>query len=99
MTGRPNRFEIADRGGSPTLAGPAGLDWLCDHAWPLWLEHGIDWQRRAFLEHLDLVSLECRAEFRRVRVAARQTYVFSKAARYGVRRAEEAVGLGLAFLQ
>lgn len=73
--------------------------WLEEHAWPLWLEHGIDWQRGAFHEHLDLDSLECRADFRRLRVAARQTYVFSKAAACGIPRAAAAVALGLDFLR
>jgi mannose/cellobiose epimerase-like protein (N-acyl-D-glucosamine 2-epimerase family) len=77
----------------------ADLRWLTDHAWPLWLAHGIDWQRGAFHEHLDADSLECYAAFRRLRVAARQTYVFSKAARYGVPLAKEAVALGLDFLR
>jgi mannose-6-phosphate isomerase len=76
-----------------------GLRWLTDDAWPLWLEHGVDWQRRAFHEHLDSASLKCHAPFRRLLVAARQTYVFSKAARYGVPRAKEAAALGLEFLQ
>jgi mannose-6-phosphate isomerase len=83
-------------------AGQVGLRWLIEQAWPLWLEHGVDWHRRAFHEHLDAASLQCRAEFRRLRVAARQTYVFSKAARYGTQRAkeraDEAVALGLDFL-
>ena len=74
-------------------------DWLQARAWPLWLAHGVDWKRRAFHEHLDLTSLQCRAEFRRLRVAARQTYVFSKAASYGVPGAREAVVLGLEFLR
>jgi mannose/cellobiose epimerase-like protein (N-acyl-D-glucosamine 2-epimerase family) len=73
--------------------------WLEGGAWPLWLAYGIDWKRRGFHEHLDLGSLECRAEFRRLRVAARQTYVFSKAASCGVPGAREAVLLGLDFLQ
>jgi mannose/cellobiose epimerase-like protein (N-acyl-D-glucosamine 2-epimerase family) len=73
--------------------------WLNDHAWPLWLAHGVDWERRGFHEHLDLGSLQCRAEFRRLRVAARQTYVFSKAASHGVPGAREAVTLGLDFLR
>ncbi|HLK84768.1 MAG TPA: AGE family epimerase/isomerase [Xanthobacteraceae bacterium] len=76
-----------------------GLPWLADHAWPLWLAHGIDWQRGAFHEHLDPASLKCDAPFRRLRVAARQTYVFSIAARYGVVQAKEAVALGLDFLR
>jgi len=80
-------------------AGQAGLRWLTDHAWPLWLSHGVDWQRRAFHEHLDSASLQCRAPFRRLRVVARQTYAFATAARYGVPRAKEAVALGLDFLR
>jgi mannose/cellobiose epimerase-like protein (N-acyl-D-glucosamine 2-epimerase family) len=78
--------------------GQPGLPWLKDHAWPLWLEHGVDWKRRAFLEYIDLATLDCRAAFRRLRVAARQTYVFAKAATHGVPRAAEAVALGLEFL-
>jgi mannose/cellobiose epimerase-like protein (N-acyl-D-glucosamine 2-epimerase family) len=76
-----------------------GLRWLTDQTWPLWLAHGVDWQRGAFHEHLDPASLQCAAPFRRLRVAARQTYVFAKAARHGVPRAKEAVALGLDFLQ
>jgi mannose/cellobiose epimerase-like protein (N-acyl-D-glucosamine 2-epimerase family) len=73
--------------------------WLEDCAWPLWLAHGVDWKRCGFHEHLDLASLQCRAEFRRLRVAARQTYVFSKAASHDVPGAREAVMLGLDFLR
>jgi mannose-6-phosphate isomerase len=76
-----------------------GLRWLADFAWPLWLAHGVDWRRRAFHEHLDGASLQCRASFRRLRVAARQTYVFATAARHGVPQAAEAVVLGLDFLR
>jgi mannose-6-phosphate isomerase len=76
-----------------------GLRWLADQAWPLWLAHGVDWKRRAFHEHLDGASLQCGASFRRLRVAARQTYVFSRAARHGVPQAAEAVVLGLDFLR
>jgi mannose-6-phosphate isomerase len=79
-------------------SGQGGLHWLKDCAWPLWLERGVDWERRAFLEHLDLATLDCQAAFRRLRVAARQTYVFAKAAAYGVPYAAEAVALGLEFL-
>ena len=90
------RQEITD----PNIpATQTGLRWLTDQAWPLWLAHGVDWQRRAFHEHLDPASLQCAAPFRRLRVAARQTYVFAKAARHGVPHAEEAVALGLDFLQ
>src|SRR5271170_7480034 len=81
------------------LGAPVLTRWLEDCAWPLWLAHGVDWKRRAFHEHLDLASLQCRAAFRRLRVAARQTYVFSKAASHGMPGAREAVMLGLDFLR
>jgi mannose/cellobiose epimerase-like protein (N-acyl-D-glucosamine 2-epimerase family) len=99
MNIEPDRSTPNDRA-NPTAGAGLGVSarWLKDHVWPLWLEHGVDWKRRAFYEHLDLTSLQCRAEFRRLRVAARQTYVFSKAASYGVPRAREAVVLGLDFL-
>jgi mannose/cellobiose epimerase-like protein (N-acyl-D-glucosamine 2-epimerase family) len=80
-------------------SGPRGLRWLVDHAWPLWLEHGVDWERGAFHEHLDSTSLACGTDFRRLRVAARQTYVFAKAATHAVPRAAQAVVLGLEFLR
>jgi mannose/cellobiose epimerase-like protein (N-acyl-D-glucosamine 2-epimerase family) len=89
--------SVKPHGGVP--AGQAGLRWLTDHAWPLWLAHGIDWRAGAFHEHLDSASLQCAAPFRRLRVAARQTYVFAKAARHEVPHAKEAVALGLNFLQ
>jgi len=76
-----------------------GLQWLHEQAWPLWLEHGVDWQRRGFLEHLDSGTLTCSADFRRLRVAARQTYVFSVAASQGFAGARDAVELGLEFLK
>jgi mannose-6-phosphate isomerase len=80
-------------------SGFDGLRWLNEHAWPLWLEHGVDWKRHAFHEHLNGATLQCGASFRRLRVVARQTYVFAQAARYGMPQAAEAVGLGLDFLR
>ena len=65
---------------------------------PLWLEHGVDWQKGAFLEELHLDGLVSKASFRRLRVAARQVYVFSRAAALGVPRAAEACDLGLAWI-
>ena len=79
-------------------ADQQAMVWLREAAWPLWLEHGIDWRRRAFLESLDLRDRTCPAGFRRLRVAARQVYVFAEAHRAGLPRAAEAVELGLAFL-
>lgn len=75
------------------------MRWLEGAAWPLWLAHGVDWRARAFHESLTLDTLTCRADFRRLRVVARQTYVFSKAHRQGVPRAAEAVELGMDFLR
>jgi mannose/cellobiose epimerase-like protein (N-acyl-D-glucosamine 2-epimerase family) len=72
--------------------------WLREAAWPTWLAHGIDRRRGGFFESLDLQGKTCTAEFRRLRVVARQTYVFSEAHRAGLPGADEAVQLGLAFL-
>ncbi len=77
-----------------------GLDrWLREAAWPLWLAHGVDRARGGFYETLDLHTRICTAPFRRLRVVARQTYVFSHAHRAGLDGADEAVRLGLAFLE
>src|SRR5271165_7193465 len=80
---------------------PAGaaLDWLRHAAWPLWLEHGIDRARGGFHESLDLATLACPAGFRRLRVAARQVYVFAEAHRHGCAGADAAVALGIEYLQ
>jgi len=73
--------------------------WLRVAAWPTWLAHGIDHARGSFYEALDLDTKTCTANFRRLRVAARQIYVFSEAHRAGLPGAAEAVHLGLRFLQ
>lgn len=74
-------------------------DWLTRKAWPCWLAHGVDWQRRAFHEHLTLQGRHCDAEFRRLRVVTRQVYSFALAHRHGLPRAAEAVELGIDFLR
>lgn len=85
---------------SPGPILPAGaLDWLCGAAFPLWLDYGVDWKAGAFHEELDPATLAPRVAFRRLRVAARQVYSFSQAARLGVPRAADAVALGLDFLR
>ena len=58
----------------------------------------MDWARGGFRESLDLRTLQSPAPFRRLRVAARQVYVFASAHRFGLPRAAEAVELGTAFL-
>ena len=77
----------------------AALDWLAGSALPLWLSHGVNWQAGAFREDVDPATLGSRSDFRRLRVAARQTYVFAKAAQLGVKRAADAAELGLGFLR
>ena len=74
------------------------LEWLTTQAWPLWLDRGIDRKRGSFLEALDLTHHGCHAPYRRLRVAARQIVVFSAAHAYGLAGAEDAVRIGLDFL-
>jgi len=73
-------------------------DWLTTRAWPLWLQHGVDWQGGAFNESLTLDTYCSTAQFRRLRVLARQIYVFSLAQLHGLAGADAAVELGLDFL-
>lgn len=86
-----------------TAAADRGLAWLRTVAWPFWLAHGID--RRAdgspigFHEFLSLDDMRCIAEYRRLRVLTRQTFVFSEALAAGVAEAGEAVDLGLHYLR
>jgi len=84
---------------SPLAAADSAASWLRDAAWPLWLEHGVDWARGGFCESLDLQTLQSPAQFRRLRVVARQVFVFSHAHAAGLPRAGEAVELGITFLR
>lgn len=77
---------------------PALASWLTETAWPLWRDHGVDRARGGFHEALEPEGLACRAEFRRLRVVTRQTYVFAEAARGGLAGAAELVELGIDFL-
>ncbi len=81
-------------------AGVAALGaWLRGVAWPVWLALGVDRGRGGFFEALDLETKTCGAGFRRLRVAARQVFVFSEAHRAGLAGAGDAVELGLRFLE
>jgi mannose/cellobiose epimerase-like protein (N-acyl-D-glucosamine 2-epimerase family) len=73
-------------------------DWLYGAAMPLWLAHGVDWARGGFHESLTLEELRSEAAFKRLRVLARQIYVFSEGALHEVDQAREAVDHGLNFL-
>ena len=91
---------FADQASRSELEAERGVlvSWLREAAWPLWLEDGVDRQRGGFFEALDLQTHACTAPFRRLRVVARQVYVFSQAHLAGLAGAAEAVRLGLAFL-
>jgi len=82
-----------------TLASHSAVAWLRNAAWPLWLQYGIDWPRRGFNESIVLSSLASPAGFRRLRVVARQVYVFAQAHRLGLPDAAAAVELGVEFLR
>jgi mannose-6-phosphate isomerase len=84
---------------SALRASQDAVTWLRDAAWPLWLEHGVDWTYRGFHESLSLNTLRSPSNFRRLRVAARQVFVFAEAYSAGLTRAAEAVELGMAFLR
>jgi mannose/cellobiose epimerase-like protein (N-acyl-D-glucosamine 2-epimerase family) len=90
---------------SPALSAATenGLSWLREVAWPFWLNHGIDraadGRAVGFHEFLSLDDLRCAADYRRLRVLTRQTFVFSEALAAGMAEAEEAVTLGLHYLR
>ena len=56
--------------------------WLVDHALPLWSAAGVDRVRGGFAERIDLSGRAVEGP-RRVRVAARQTWVFATAGKLG----------------
>ncbi|MFN3911434.1 AGE family epimerase/isomerase [Hyphomonas sp.] len=60
-------------------------EWLFDSCFPLWAEHGLT-HAGLFPEVLTLDHDELDREFTRVRVQARQTYVFAEAWRMGWKR-------------
>ncbi len=83
----------------PTTQGAAALrSWLVETALPHWLARGTDHAAGGFHEHLHPGAYHCTADFRRLRVAARQTYVCARAHGAGVRGADEGVALGVDFL-
>ncbi len=71
--------------------------WLLDSCFPLWADHGVN-EAGLFPESLTTSLDETPAEFTRVRVQARQTYVFSEAWRLGWKRdtAAKLVNAGVA---
>jgi mannose-6-phosphate isomerase len=73
-------------------------NWWRDAAAPLWLEHGVDWNGVGFFDSLSFTDARNVADFKRVRVCARQIFVFTRLSEAGVPRAEAAVAHGLACL-
>ena len=73
--------------------------WLTDAVFPLWAERGLN-RDGLFCEVLDLDHVPAERDFARVRVQARQTYVFAEALRLGWRPdiATDRVELGLGIL-
>jgi histidinol-phosphate phosphatase family protein len=61
----------------------AARRWLFDHALPLWSTHGFDAASGCFHERLGPTGRPIAGDARRVRVQARQTYVFATAGRLG----------------
>ncbi|MDX2233058.1 MAG: HAD-IIIA family hydrolase [Hyphomonadaceae bacterium] len=59
----------------------AARAWLFDHAFPRWAGDGVD--AAGFVERIGVDGAPDRAAARRVRVQARQTYVFAAAGRLG----------------
>lgn len=68
--------------------------WLFDAALPFWAERGVDRLHGGFIEALDLQGRDAGLAFKRVRVIARQTYVFAHAAHLGVPGAREIAVMG-----
>ncbi len=89
---------MADGRCLPALAREAEA-WLVDRALPLWLARGVDRRHGGFHEALDQDGTPAAAPFKRLRVAARQTYVFTEGACRGVPGAREAALHGLAYIR
>ncbi len=64
-------------------AAGAARVWLFEHALPIWWERGYDRVARCFHERLNLDGGPAAPEPRRVRVQARQTFVYALAGRLG----------------
>lgn len=80
------------------LPSERGMRWFGTAALPLWLDRGLDRRKGGFFEALDHQTVENTADFRRLRVTARQIYVFAAAVRLGLPDAREGLDHGLSFL-
>lgn len=72
--------------------------WLFDKALPFWLENGFDPVHGGAYEAVDFSGNPLTDMPKRLRVQARQTYVFSHAAMLGYQPAEDALQIPLQFM-
>lgn len=64
-------------------AAQSARTWLFDEALPIWWERGYDRATQSFHERLELDGSATAPEPRRIRVQARQTFVYAQAGRLG----------------
>lgn len=69
--------------------------WLTRQALPVWAKHGHDADRGGFYDSLTQDNYANAADYKRLRVLARQIYVFSEAARSGMSGALDLVKAGV----
>jgi mannose/cellobiose epimerase-like protein (N-acyl-D-glucosamine 2-epimerase family) len=72
--------------------------WMFDKALPYWSERGLDGAGRGFCEHLRLDGAGAHVPYKRLRVQARQIYVFSHAALLGWSRGTDVAERGYDFI-
>ena len=74
------------------------IKWLTEYALPLWSDKGVDRDRGGYFESLDSEDLTCPADYKRVRVLARQIYVFAVGCDLSQHYCKQVVIHGLDFL-
>jgi mannose-6-phosphate isomerase len=74
------------------------LDWALESALPLWAEHGVDRKRGGFFDRLEPSGLTNTVDYKRLRVTARQIFVYANASRLGFAAGAEVVDHGLRHL-
>jgi N-acylglucosamine 2-epimerase/mannose-6-phosphate isomerase len=72
--------------------------WMFEQALPFWAERGIDRTFGGYVEQLKLDGSDAAVDFKRVRVMARQVYVFSHAALMGHSQYGDLARLGYDYL-
>ncbi|MAP94040.1 MAG: hypothetical protein CMK07_03720 [Ponticaulis sp.] len=75
-----------------------GVSWLTETCLPYWMHDGVDKQRGGAIEAVALDGTPLTEMNRRVRIQARQTYVFAHASLLGLAGADEALAYPLDWL-